>query len=211
MEEPKKNGLSTERLELFSDAVFAVAITLLVLEIKVPHVEMEGELWHALVDLWPKFIAYAVSFGVIGIFWVGHHIMFNYIERCNRTLLWLNTLLLMFVCAIPFTAALIGEYRSDPIAAAVYGGLLTLTGSVFFALWRYASIGGRLIRTNMPTELVKLGTKIILLAPIIYAIATGIAFVSPLTSKVIYLLVPILYLLPGPIDRLVEAANEHEA
>jgi uncharacterized membrane protein len=204
----KTFGLSTNRIEAFTDGVFAVAITLLILEVKVPHLEPGMSLLHELQLLWPKLLSYAVSFGVIGIFWVGHHIMFHYIKRSDRILLWLNTLLLMFVSAIPFSAALIGEYREDPVAVACYGVLLALTGLVFLVLWLYASKGHRLIRESMPIELVRLGTKTILLAPVVYAIAAGVAFYDPLVSKMIYFLVPLLYLIPSPIDRLVHFRDE---
>lgn len=196
-------GLSTNRIEAFTDGVFAVAITLLILEVKVPFGFKEGELWSALVPLWPKLLAYAVSFGIIGIFWVGHHIMFHYIKRSDRILLWLNTLLLMFISAIPFAAGLIGEHRHEHIAVAGYGLLLTFVGLTFYALWRYASRGHRLIRPDMPADLVSLGTRVVLIAPITYAIATVLALYYPSISQIIYILVPLVYLLPSPIDRLV--------
>ncbi len=201
-------GLSTNRIEAFSDGVFAIAITLLILEVRVPVVEGGGSLWHALIDLWPKLLAYAVSFGVIGVFWIGHHIMFHYIKQTDRVLLWLNTLLLMFVSAIPFFAALIGEYRNDPVAVATYGAFLCVTGTIFYFVWAYASSNHRLIRASMPKELVHLGHQAVLIAPIAYAIAAALAFVNPLISKIIYLLVPIAYLIPGPIDRLVHFRDE---
>ena len=204
----KSLGLSTGRIEAFSDGVFAVAITLLILEIKIPHLEMGESLWHSVLQLWPKFMAYVVSFGVIGIFWMGHHIMFHYIKRSDRVLLWLNTVLLMFISAIPFAAGLIGEYRDDPAAVAVYGALLCATGLIFYITWAYAAHRHRLIRANMPADLVSLGHKAVLAAPIIYAIAMVFAFVDPLISKIIYLLVPIAYLVPSPIDRLVHFRDE---
>ncbi len=207
MQEPSA-GLSTERIEFFSDAVFAVAITLLILEIKVPHIEEGASLWPALWLLWPKFLAYAVSFGVIGIFWIGHHIMFHYIKRADRVLLWLNTVLLMFISSIPFVAGLIGEYRNDVTAVALYGTFLCATGIIFYILWAYAAHRRRLISATMSEDLVRLGHKAILVAPIVYAVAIIVAFVDPLISKIIYFLVPLAYLVPSPIDRLVKVKEE---
>lgn len=201
-------GLATNRIEAFTDGVFAVAITLLVLEIKVPAVEGGAELWDALVLLWPKFLAYAVSFGIIGIFWVGHHIMFHYIKRADRTLLWLNTLLLMFISAIPFSAALIGEHLSEPVAVAGYGAVLFAAGMIFWGIWMYASAGHRLTSQNLPDHIISLGRKAVILAPVVYAIAVAFAFINPLISKVIYLLVPLLYVIPSPIDKLVNFKSE---
>jgi uncharacterized membrane protein len=200
-------GLSTGRIEAFSDGVFAIAITLLILEVKVPQMA-EASLWHALLDEWPKFLAYAISFGVIGVFWIGHHIMFHYVKRSNRMLLWLNTVLLMFISAIPFAAALIGEYRDSRIAVAAYGTLLCVCGMTFYGIWRYASVHHRLINASVPADLIKLGSTAVLIAPVIYALAVICAFINPYVSKVIYLIVPLLYLIPSPIDRLVEYSEE---
>jgi len=196
-------GLSTNRIEAFSDGVFAIAITLLILEVRVPMVAEGESLSHTLVAIWPKLVAYAVSFAVIGIFWIGHHIMFHYIKRSDRMLLWLNTMLLMTISAIPFAAALIGEYLHEPIAAAIYGIFLSVDGFLFYAVWAYASHKRRLTSPTLSTELISLAKKIILFAPVVYALAAGVAFINPLISDVLYLLVPIAYLIPSPIDRLV--------
>ena len=203
MEQKNQIGLSTGRIEAFTDGVIAVAITLLILEIKVPHIEYGGSLWQALVPLWPKFLAYAVSFGIIGIFWAGHHIMFHYIKRTDRTLLWLNNLLLMFVCAIPFSAAFVGEHLNETTAIVFYGAVLFLAGLMFTIIWQYASRHHRLLSPTLPKEMVRLGTLAVAIAPIIYALAILMAFVNPNISKGIYLLVPILYIIPSPIDKLV--------
>jgi len=203
-----QKGLSTERIEFFSDAVFAVAITLLILDVKVPELAVGQTLWQGLWLIWPKLLSYAVSFSVIGIFWAGHHIMFHYIKRADRVLLWLNTLLLMFISAIPFAAALIGEYRNEPVAVALYAVLQTLSGLMFWFIWIYASRKRRLIRPDMPAHLVRLGHAAVLTAPIIYTIAVALAFVNPLISKIIYIAVPLLYLIPSPIDKLVDYAYE---
>jgi uncharacterized membrane protein len=197
-------GLSTNRIEAFSDGVFAVAITLLILEVKVPEIEPGSTLFHALWPLWPKLLAYAVSFGVIGVFWIGHHIMFHYIKRSDRILLWLNTVLLMCISAIPFFAALLGEYQEDTTAVVLYGAFLCLTGLVFYFIWAHAARGHRLIRSSMPDDLISLGYRAVLIAPIVYAAAALIGFISPLASKTIYLLVPIAYPIPSRIDRLVD-------
>src|SRR3954469_17222873 len=101
--------MSTDRLETFSDGVFEIAVTLLILEIGVPHVA-RGDLAHALVKLWPSYATYVVSFFTIGIIWVNHHSQFMQIERADRVLLFLNLYLLMWVAFIPFPTALLAEY-----------------------------------------------------------------------------------------------------
>jgi len=203
-------GLSTFRIEAFSDAVMAVAITLLVLEIKVPHVPEGADLWAALIPLWPKFLAFAVSFGVIGIFWVGHHIMFHYIKRTDRVLLWINTMLLMLISAIPFAAAFVGEHLNDPVAVALYGAILFLCGLMYLIIWKYAAGKRRLISQTLPEDMIRLGTISVVIAPILYGAAVILAFIDPMISKIIYLLLPLVYIIPSPIDRLVHFKDAHE-
>jgi hypothetical protein len=103
----------TGRLEAFSDGVFAIAITLLVLEIAVPHVEHDASLTNALLDLWPSYFGYAVSFITIGVMWINHHHMFKDIERVDHGLLALNLLLLICISFVPFPTAVLAEYVGE--------------------------------------------------------------------------------------------------
>ena len=129
------------RLEAFSDGVFAIAITLLVLETPVPSVD-QGGLADALLDQWPVYAAYVVSFAIIGIIWINHHSVFGYIERVDRGLLFLNLNLLLWVALIPWPTSLLAEYMqsggSDERAAAlVYASTMTLMGASFGGMWLY--------------------------------------------------------------------------
>src|SRR6478672_8635672 len=105
----------TGRVEAFSDAVIAIAITLLVIELKVPHLEKgaEGGLLAALIGQWNQYLAYLVSFWSIGLAWVVHHGMFNYIRRTTHTLLLLNMLFLMCIAIVPYPTAIVAEYLQD--------------------------------------------------------------------------------------------------
>ena len=205
-------GISTRRLEAFSDGVFAIAITLLVLTIAVPELTPEalnrGELLQRLIELWPKFLSFFISFGIIGIFWVGHSIMFHYIKRTNRMLLWINTALLMTVSFIPFPAALLGQYARSQVAVVAYGATLVLAGLAFVVTWLYASSGHRLIDPKLDPATIRLGTTAVFIAPIVYGIATLLSFVHPGISLTIYVLTPLLYIIPSPIDRLVDDMEE---
>lgn len=207
-----KAGLTTTRIEAFSDGVFAIAITLLVLEIAVPeltHDEVAHEqLIQRILELWPKFLSFFISFGIISIFWVGHAIMFHFIKRADRMLLWLNSLLLLFISFIPFPAALIGEYAPDRTSVMLYGATLCAAGIVFSLLWQHASRRQRLIDKHTPEHIVHLAHKVVLLAPIVYAAAVGIAFFNPVVSIIIYILVPLAYVIPSPIDKIVDAASQ---
>src|SRR5918998_422535 len=127
----------TGRIEAFSDGVFAIAITLLVIEIGVPHVEdARTTLFGALIEQWPSYLAYVISFLQIGVIWANHHNRFRFIARSDHVLLFLNILFLMCVAFIPFPTALLAEYLQGTertTAGAVYAGTLAVT-AVFFTL-----------------------------------------------------------------------------
>lgn len=134
-------SLADERVVFFSDAVFAIALTLLVVEIGVP--EATGaELGEELVRLLPAFGSYALSFAVTALFWLGHRRSFAYIDRIDDRLLALNMLLLFVVAFLPFPSALMGEHGDEPVAAAFYGGWLTLLGGCSALLFWHATARG---------------------------------------------------------------------
>ena len=205
MSEPSENsqvtGLSTNRLEAFSDGVFAVAITLLVLNLQIPQLATVSELVSRLSALWPKLLSYALSFVIVGIYWVAHHNTFHYIQRSDRNLLWLNILLLMCIVFLPFPTALLGQYPEQRISVIIYAGTLVLTGLVLQALWWYATSRYRLVDRNIDPRLVQRATRRNLTAPLIYLLAIGISWFSVPASLVLFLLVPLYYILPGRIDR----------
>ncbi len=127
--------LGKTRIEAFSDGVFAVAITLLVLNLQVPQLAasvVSRELLPKLFELWPKLLIYVLSFVIVGIYWVAHHNTFNYIKRSDRFLLWLNLLLLLCIVFIPFPTALIGQYPEQQISVVIYGGTLVIGCVSFF-------------------------------------------------------------------------------
>lgn len=132
----------TARIEAFSDGVFAIAITLLILELKVPHGLSGSQLRRALLDEWPSYGAYLVSFATIGIMWINHHRLFTLIRRVDHTLLILNGVLLLTISVVPFPTALIADYLArdgSRLAAGLYSGWSILIAIAFNALWRYAS------------------------------------------------------------------------
>ena len=133
-------GRDTTRLVTFSDGVFAISITLLVLEIKPPG--DNGDLLHGLLDLWPSYLAYALTFLFIGQVWANHHVMFDHIRGANRGVLLLNTLLLMVVAFLPFaTSVLAGAFRDgdgERTAVVFYGIAFAVTALTFNGVWGYA-------------------------------------------------------------------------
>src|SRR5262249_21688214 len=135
--------MPTTRIEAFSDGVFAIAITLLVLEIKVPEQPKNG-LARALLDQWPSYASYLVSFFVIGIIWINHHAIFDHLEHADLRLLFLNLLLLLWVGLLPWPTSVLGTYMEhggadERTAAILYTGVMTLVGTSFGALWTYAT------------------------------------------------------------------------
>ncbi len=144
----------TGRIEAFSDGVFAIAITLLVLELKVPHLAdggAAGSLGRALLAQWPSYVALVTSFFTILVMWANHHRIFELVRRVNAPFLYANGLLLLVVTVVPFPTALLAEYfrkPGGPIAAAVYAGTFVLCGLAFQVLWRTAISGRRLLRRD---------------------------------------------------------------
>jgi uncharacterized membrane protein len=172
--------MQTSRLEAFSDGVFAIAITLLVLEIPVPQAGEEG-LWHALLDQWPSLASYVVSFSIIGIIWVNHHAVLDHVLRADRGLLFLNLLFLLWVAFIPFPTALLADNLqgdSQHVAAAVYSGTMALMGVSFGMLWLYVSRRRRLMGVDLTNEQIARMTRKFVAGAPIYALAVAVAFVS---------------------------------
>jgi uncharacterized membrane protein len=176
--------MTTSRLETFSDGVFAVAITLLVLDLRVPDPGgLDGSLAHALGQEWPSYAAYAVSFLVIGIIWVNHHAVMDVIARASRQLALLNIVLLMTVVLIPFATALMAKYlrHDDPdahFAAAVYSAVMIAMGASFGSVWIYASRGTRLLVPGFSHEEIRRITIRFTSGTPLYVVALAVAFVS---------------------------------
>ena len=170
---------STDRLEAFSDGVFAVAITLLVLNLSV-HAPA-GRLAHQLLHEWPHYATYVVSFLTIGIIWTNHHRQFEHIARADRTLMLLNLVLLMFVTLIPFPTGLLADYLRTPAdeeaAAIAYASSLLAMGIAFFATYTYATYA-QLFASRITAADVRHGRRRNARGLAVYVVAIGLAFVS---------------------------------
>lgn len=204
--EPEQIGLGTSRLAALADGIFAVAMTLLVLNLQVPHIPAElagGRLPRALLDLWPKFLSYALSFVVVGVYWVGQHNQFHYIRRVDRPFMWINIVFLMGIAVIPFSAALMGEYVHQEIAVAIYGLNLVVVGALLYLIWWYATANHRLVDQDLTESVIQAGGRRVLAGVVLYLLAVGLSFLSTSMSVALYILVPLLYMLPGRIDRHV--------
>jgi uncharacterized membrane protein len=177
---------TTTRLEAFSDGVFAIAITLLVLEIRLPpqaDIEHAGGLARTLLGLWPSYAGYAVSFVTVGIMWANHHEVIRLMSGVDHGLIVWNLLLLMAISFTPFPTAVMAEHLPHPgwdrnVAVAFYCGSFTLTAIFYNLLWRNASRRRRLIRPHVSDERVRAITRAYAPGTFIYGAATALAFVS---------------------------------
>ena len=189
--------MKTGRLEAFSDGVFAVAITLLVLEITVPE---GGDLWHKLGDEWPSFASFFVSFWVIGIIWVNHHGVIDHLRQADRGVLCLNLLVLMSVVLIPFSTALMAEHlngEDEHVAAAVYAGSFVLMAVSFGSLWEYITRHRQLLGVELSDREIRRITLAFHLGNPFYALALIFAFISPTIVLMIIAAMAVYYMVSG--------------
>ena len=188
--------MPTSRTEAFSDAVFAVAITLLVFNVQPPHAG-NGHLGEALKALWPTYVTYVVSFLTIGIMWVNHHAIFEHIKDVDRPLLFLNLFLLMVVAFIPFPTELLGEHiqagQDAGIAAAFYGAVMTVMSIAFSAVWVYAATHPRLLSSHLDPGEVRSTIPRFGAGLAIYALSSGVAFISAKVSLALYAAIAVFY------------------
>jgi uncharacterized membrane protein len=212
MEEDKRmEEKETGRLEAFSDGVFAVAITLLVLNIRIPGIDLPSsqlpgdiDLWHTLRDEWPMLAAYTTSFATIGVMWINHHRLYTHIKRTNTILMLLNLLLLLIIVFIPVPTALVAEYlvRPDQHATALlYSGTNVILAVCFNLLWRYASYHNRLLAKNADTRAVSAINKQYWFGPVVYLLAFILALFSTPASLTLNFLLALFFAIPPRLPR----------
>ena len=152
-------GLGTERIVAFSDGVFAIAITLLVLNLRIPDLPHDATSAQLIAELradLPNMQAYVVSFLVVGLFWVTHHRTFGYIRRYDSVLVWLNLILLLFVCIVPYPTAMLGRF-SGQVPTMIYATNLGIVSLLQSAIWLYATTNHRLVDPDLPPTLIHFG------------------------------------------------------
>jgi uncharacterized membrane protein len=189
-----------ERVMAFSDGVFAIAITLLVLGLEVPSNVPRAGLIALIPEFVPRLAAHAVTFAILGIYWVGHHNMFIYIKRHDRTLLWLNNLFLLFVAAMPFPTGLIVRYPDDKLSIIVYASALVCAGLSLEFIWIYATHRRQMVAHDIDPELVTFVHRRVLVAPAAYLLAIALSFVSITAAKILFVAVAVAYIVPNPLD-----------
>jgi uncharacterized membrane protein len=216
-EENYMDEKETSRLEAFSDGVFAVAITLLVLNIKIPGIDLppdklwnDKDLWPILLNEWPVLIAYGTSFAFIGIIWINHHRLFVHIKHTNTVLLLLNLLLLLTIVFIPVPTALLAEYvvKADQHAAAiVYSGTFFFLACCFNLLWRYASYHNRLLSKNADPRAVAAISRQYLFGPILYLGAFAVGWWNTLACIILSFILALFFAVPGRPPHRLPSSN----
>jgi len=181
------------RLEAFSDGVFAIIITIMVLELKAPH---SADL-AALLDVAPAFFGYVLSFTNVAIYWNNHHHLFQAVERIDGSVLWANNVLLFFLSLVPFATDWMGENHFATLPVALYGIVLLMPALAYYVLAR------RIVRLQVNSELSSaLGEDWKgRISPILYIAGAGLAFVTPVIGELLYVLVALIWLVP---DRRIE-------
>ncbi len=198
------------RVEAFSDGVFAIAITLLVLTVAQPR--SYRDLAHELATQWPSLAAYIVSFAVIGIMWINHHSVFMHLQHVDRGLLYLNLLLLMTIAFLPYPTGILGQAlakgQGTRTAAVGYGVVMAVNACAWGALWLYASRHRRLLRPDFPEDERATATLLFTVGVLVYLISIGVAFLNAYAFLAVQGLLAIYYAL-DPISR--RAARQAQA
>jgi uncharacterized membrane protein len=200
--------LHLTRIEAFSDGVFAIIVTLLVLDLKVPSlhdVHSAGELGGALVDLFPKFLSWLISFVIVCKFWLNHHHIFSLADHANYGLVWLNCLFLLAQSFVPFPTALMGEYPGNPLAVCFFGAVMAVNTVMFITLHAY--ILKHLLKpgaaATVPTGIVGKSFVGVLFS----LLGAGLAWLNVHLSFVLYLVTPLFFIVPPSRERAAPPAD----
>ena len=191
--------ISRDRIITLTDAVLAIVMTLLVLEIAVPQLsqsEVGTELPKRLVEMWPDISSYATSFIILGFFWIGHDDQFHYIKRANKTLLWITIFYLLFVAFIPFSTSLIGKYGDQQISVIIYGINIIIVLVWAYLQWKYVTKEHRLVDGDLDPKLIVKMSRRMIVGQILYLIAIALSFLNTQVSLILFILIPVYYLIP---------------
>jgi uncharacterized membrane protein len=198
----------TARMEAFSDGVFAIAATLLVLEFSISHAREAPQLSKQLVELWPSYLAYVTSFVTIGIIWMNHHHTLSLVGRTNRTFLFINNLLLLTVAFLPFPTKLVADYLrhgGEEAAALDYAATFVVMATLHEVWWQYARRGRRLIAENVRDSALEAVDRAYLPGVLMYGVVFVVAFFSPLAAVLLTFAIAAFYL---PSSALFDRGGE---
>lgn len=181
MSDQSGDAKDLDRIIFFSDAIFAIVMTLLILDIPVPDLpsgSVAAELPSRVLDLWPKFFSYVLSFIVVGSYWIAHHGTFRYFRSYNRTLIWLNLLFLLSISFVPFPTSLLGEYGEQQFAVVLYAISLAIPRLLLASLWWYAIRGRVLVSDSMDPGMSRYHLIRSLVIPSVFLVSIILSFFS---------------------------------
>ena len=188
--------LSTMRIENLVDGVFAIAMTVLVLNLDVDKfvVGREAAPFHeVLLRMRPTLLHYVESFVILAAFWIKHHQQYHFIKRSDRDMLWINLLGLFFVSLVPFTTSAVGDWGDQRFAAMLFEGNMLVAGLVYAWHWRHATAGCRLVERDIDPRVVRFYARSNLVIPAVSVVAMGISFFDPRMGTAMLFLVPIVF------------------
>jgi uncharacterized membrane protein len=186
-----KAGRELDRIVNFSDAVFAIAITILVLDISVPDGLSPTELPVQVLGLVPKYLSYAISFLVLAVYWQAHHRVFKPITGYDGTLVWLNFLFLMAIAFLPFPTSLLGEYGREQVSVVIYAANAAVASLLLGAISWYATTEHRLVASDLDDEAERVQRVQGLAVPVVFVLSMGLSFFSPRAAMYSWLLLSV--------------------
>lgn len=201
----REHGIySAERLVTYIDAIFAIALTLLIIEIHLPEATGEDGLLSMLGHEWPKFVSFIISFMIISVVWFNHHTMFHYIKRVDHAMLVMNTLLMLNIIVIPFCSSVLGEFAAEggtdaKVSALIYGGWITLGGIPFNLIWNYALKHDRLLHEGCDRNALLGIKKHYNRGPVIYLLVTLLSLIDAWAGIIGFAVLILLYFMPATL------------
>ena len=203
IEDKHRLQMDSVRLEALGDGIFSIAMTIMVIELALPAVK--GNAWtdflSAMKMIGSDFLCYVISFVVLGIMWYGHRMMFEYIGRTNRYFIFLGVLFYMVVCLVPFSTRMLAHETLKWYAILIYAINLSLCNLSLYAQWTYGINKPSLLERELPNEVRKEARVLFLISPVVYSIAIAFSFFIPEVSIGIFILTPLLYLIPNKLDK----------
>ena len=197
-----QGGLRLNRTEAFSDGVFAIVVTLLVLALKVPILHDRAsvsELDHRLIDLVPKFLSWLISFVIVCKFWLNHHHLLTFARHATYGMIWLNSIFLMGQAFIPFPTALMGEFPTNPLAVSLFGAVMAVNTLLFIALQSY--IIGNVLKPELVSAVVPHLTRKSFVGVISYLLGAAATLLNVHVAFVLYALTPLFFIAPPQSSR----------
>ena len=200
-----KGAADNVRMNAMSDGVFAIVITLMVFEVKIPQVALERvaqDLGLALLNILPEFFTVSLAFVILGIYWVGHNNVFLHVLKHDRLMLWLNIVFLLSMTWVPFSSALLVRYSEAQVSTVLYALNLAIGGVLLDLIWWYATYNRHLMCDTVKPALVRSFHLRILTGPVIYLLAIGVSFFSLLAARILFGVAILYYLVPTAQDLL---------